>query len=141
MTYLPVDYYILLQNGYKKAKSSGKPKRTNMVMFNNLPVLNKKATFLNKSTSIVKAITYEDVHRCLEKKDAKQMLVDTHAEKELKRLLEEYYEGKVTKLEFINYNPERIVQSFHAPNGKLSQDYLNEFNNFIQYGGKQTDTA
>ena len=112
MTYLPVDYYILLQNGYNKDKQKSKAikqKRTNMVMFNNLPVLNKKATFLNKSTSIVRAVTYEDVHRCLEKKDAKQMLTDTHAEKELKRLLEEYYNAKVTKLEFINYNPERLV--------------------------------
>lgn len=92
MTYLPIDYYILLQKGYKKSASasleaesseeasnvqarkisagSSMP-RTNLIMFNNLPVLNTKSTFYNKSNKIIKTITFEDVYRCLEKAEAK----------------------------------------------------------------------
>ena len=44
MTYLPIDYYILLQRGYDKKLSKSKMfkksnQRTNLVMFNGLPVL------------------------------------------------------------------------------------------------------
>jgi hypothetical protein len=101
MTYLPIDYYILLQKGYKKkdsintedenseGASNGKTipatversmPRTNLIMFNNLPVLNTKSTFYNKSNKIIKTITFEDVYRCLEKSEAKRMLSNATAE-------------------------------------------------------------
>lgn len=101
--------------------------RSNMIMFNNLPVVNKKPTFYSKSNSIMKAITYEDVYRCLEKTEAKKMLSDTTAEEEMTKLLTEYYGGAIRGVEFINYDAERIVQSFHAPSGQLGKDHLNEF--------------
>ena len=101
--------------------------RSNLIMFNNLPVLHKKSTFYNKNSRIIKAIAFEDIFRCLEKADAKKMLNDPYAEQEMKRLLTEYYGGPIKKVEFINYDLERIVQSFHSPSGHLGKDHLNEF--------------
>ena len=86
---------------YKK-----KEDRTNMLMFNNLPVLNHKATFYNNKTKVIKAITFEDVNRCLEKDEAKDLLEDKSAEKELQKLIEDYYQGKIADFEFINWNPD-----------------------------------
>lgn len=71
--------------------------------------------------------------RCLEKADAKKMLNDSYAEEEMKRLLTEYYGGSINKVEFINYHPETIVQSFHSPSGSIGKDHLNEFQQFIDY--------
>jgi hypothetical protein len=67
MTFLPIDYYILLQSGYQRPRFKGLGEKTNMVMFKDLPVLHKKSTFYNKNTSVVKTITFEDVYRCLDK--------------------------------------------------------------------------
>ena len=105
-------------------------------MFNNLPVLNHKKTFLKSKDTIVKTLTYEDVHRCLEKKDAKKMLIDNMAETAMVDHLQKQYSGKIKTLQFINYDPERIVRSFHSPQGELGQDHLNEFQSFIDYKGK-----
>ena len=116
MTYLPIDYYILLQTGYAD-KKAGPPCKTNMLMFNNLPVLNKKQTFYNQNNKIIKAVTWEDIHRGLEKEQSKNLLLDSFAEEELKRLLQTYYEGHIDQLHFINYFPDRIAQSFHMPSG------------------------
>lgn len=141
MTYLPIDYYVLLQRGYQKSQATGEAAadggeakvysssipRTNMVMFNNLPVLEKKSTFYDKKAHIVKALTYDDVYRCLGKAEAKRKLNDPLAEDELTRLLTEYYGGAMRKVEFINHDPERIVQTFHAPSGELGKDHLGEF--------------
>ena len=96
-------------------------------MFRNLPVLNKKSTFYNKSNKIIKAITFEDIYRCLEKTEAKRMLNDTTAEEEMAKLLKEYYGGSMQRVEFINYDTERIVSNFHSPSGSLAKDHLNEF--------------
>lgn len=154
MTYLPIDYYILLQKGYKKTapistedEKSEKPwdketvsatvgrsmPRTNLVMFNNLPVLNTKSTFYNKSNKIIKTITFEDVYRCLEKSEAKRMLSNATAEQEMEKLLVKYFGGSIQRVEFINYDAERIVRSFHSPSGSLGKDHLNEFQQFIDY--------
>lgn len=71
MSFLPIDYYILLQKGYKRPKFKGLSiPRTPVIMFKDLPVLHKKSTFYNKNTSIIKTITFDDVYRCLEKHDA-----------------------------------------------------------------------
>ena len=61
------------------------------------------------------------------------MLVDSYAEQEMKRLLTEYYGGAIEGVEFINYDPEKIAQRFHAPSGPLGKDHLNEFQQFIDY--------
>jgi hypothetical protein len=72
--------------------------RTNIVMFNNLPVLHKKTTFYNKSASAVKALTFEDVYRCLDKNEAKVMLNDPYGENELRKLLSKYFNGNINKV-------------------------------------------
>ena len=128
MTYLPIDYYILLQKGYDREKddpSKAGPlsdsellksfPRTNLLMFRNLPIFSKKNTFYNKTSKFIKAVTFEDVYRCLEKSEAKKMLTDTTAEAELQKWLKEYFGGSVERVELINYDPERLVDSFHSP--------------------------
>jgi hypothetical protein len=142
LTYLPIDYYILLQQGYKGKKFNFlKQRRTNMVMFNNLPVLQQKSTFYNKNQKIVKALTYEDVNRALEKQEAKSMLESRLAEQEMQALIEKYYGGKVKRLEFINWDADKVVRQFHSPAGELSQDHLNEFQQIIDYGGKRQNKS
>lgn len=101
--------------------------RTNVIMFKDLPVLHKKATFYNKSASNIRAITFDDIYRCLEKNDAKEMLNDTYAENEMKKLLTKYYGGNIDKIEYINYSVGKIVDSFHSVSGTLGKDHLDEF--------------
>lgn len=38
MTYLPIDYYILLQKGYEDAENA-KFVRSNKIMFNKMPII------------------------------------------------------------------------------------------------------
>ena len=65
------------------------------------------------------------------------MLESRLAEQEMQSLIEKYYGGRVQRLEFINWDPDRIVRQFHSPAGELSQDHLNEFQQIIDYGGKR----
>jgi hypothetical protein len=98
MTFLPIDYYILLQKGYRRPRFKGLSTgmtRTNLIMFKDLPVLHKKATFYNKNASVVKTITFEDVYRCLDKSDAFTMLTDEYAEQTMSKLLTKYYGGSI----------------------------------------------
>ena len=71
MEFLPIDYYILLQEGFQK---SPKPKPSNHVFFMNLPLLVKKRSYLKQSTEIIKNVTFEDVMRCLDKNESEQLL-------------------------------------------------------------------
>lgn len=125
MTYLPIDYYVLLQKGYRKPKQF---KRTNMIMFNNLPVITKKSSIYSKTAKVFKALTYEDIQRCLQRSDALQILSETYSEREMQRLLVKYFSGKIDKFEFINFNKERIASYFHDNEGDLGQDHLDDFN-------------
>lgn len=68
------------------------------------------------------------------------MLSDTTAEQEMERLLAKYYGGSMQKVEFINYDAERIVRSFHSPTGHLGKDHLSEFQQFIDYGQSKDQT-
>lgn len=65
------------------------------------------------------------------------MLNDTYAENELKRLLQEYYSGKINKLSFINYQPETILRTFGS--NKLNSDELKVFDNMIDYKKNDDD--
>jgi hypothetical protein len=76
---------------------------------------------------VVRAITFDDIYRCLEKNDAAEILNDTHAENELKKLLTKYYGGGINKLEYINYHVGKIVDSFHSVSGTVGKDHLDEF--------------
>ena len=47
----------------------------------NLPLLVKKRSYMD--TNIIKNVTFEDIYRCLEVKEAQTMLIDSYAEDEI----------------------------------------------------------
>jgi len=51
----------------------------------------------------------------------------------MKKLLTKYYGGEINKIEYINWDPKRIVSNFHSVSGNLGKDHLDEFQSFIQY--------
>lgn len=71
---MPIDYYILLQNNFQTKSHF---KKTNNLMFHNLPLLQKKKTYFQNE--IVKQILYEDILNCLEAKEASEILSDPYA--------------------------------------------------------------
>lgn len=71
MTFLPIDYYILLQENFEHKSEISK---TNYVMFHDMPLLQKKRTYFD--SNIVKNVTYEDIYRCIEKEEAESLLLD-----------------------------------------------------------------
>ena len=79
---LPIDYYILFQNGYQNAQKDFD--KTNFVYMQNVPLLSKKKTFYTKNEP-VKTILFEDIYRCVDRKEAEQILLDAYAEEELIR--------------------------------------------------------
>lgn len=130
MTYLPVDYYILLQRGFdNKSKNTGKPKRTNQVMFTGLPVLQEiKTSYQTKR--VTRAITYEEVQRQNQRAKAISMLNDPLAETELTNLLQKYFDAKVTQLRYINFNAQAKCHMI-MNNEILSHNHLDEFEDII----------
>ena len=48
---IPLDYYVLLQDGYQH-KKKGEFKTTNYVMVSNMPLLVKKKTYFKKSLNV-----------------------------------------------------------------------------------------
>mmetsp|Transcript_19360 Transcript_19360/g.29681 ORF Transcript_19360/g.29681 Transcript_19360/m.29681 type:complete len:141 (-) Transcript_19360:1098-1520(-) len=135
MNYLPIDYYILLQKGYKEEKPSKKKQRkrpqllsarntdtiagsdiprTNMIMFSNLPVLNKKSNFFQGKKEVARTLTFEDIWRSFrqtEKREAVKLLMDPYAENEFKKVLIDSFGGDIRKLEYINFDPNMIVDN------------------------------
>ena len=64
MTYLPVDYYILLQAGYKDKNVSMKRRKTNKILFTSLPILNQReVSFQTKNKAVMTSLTYDDLQR------------------------------------------------------------------------------
>jgi hypothetical protein len=100
MEFLPIDYYILLQEGYQNRPFQ--QERSNFMFYSNLPLLAKKRSYLKQSTDIIKNITYEDVLRALDRTEAESLLLDTFAEDELKDHLVSKY-GQVKDMFHINY--------------------------------------
>jgi hypothetical protein len=80
MEFLPIDYYILLQEGFEEQKP---PLRSNHVFYTNLPLLIKKRSYIKEKTDIIKNITFEDIMRCLDKNEAEGLLCDSFAQDEL----------------------------------------------------------
>lgn len=74
----------------------------------NVPLLSKKKTFFTKNEP-VKAVLFEDIYRCVDKREAEQILQDTYAEEELIRHLQERY-GLIDDFFFINYETDGILQ-------------------------------
>ena len=81
-------------------------------MFHQMPIVQKKSTFYNKNAKIYKTVKYEDIYRGVNKKDVEDTLADTYAEGEVQRLIEKYFDGDIESLEFINYNPQRLLNNF-----------------------------
>ncbi len=52
----------------------------------NVPLLSKKKTFYTKNEP-VRTILFEDIYRCVDRREAEQLLQDTYAEEELIRHL------------------------------------------------------
>lgn len=69
---------------------------------------------------------------------ARKMLSDPYAEEEMKRLLTKYYGGSINKVQFVNYSPEAIIQTFaQRAAGGIGKDHLDEFSNFIKFQGSE----
>jgi len=100
MEFLPIDYYILLQEGYEN-----KPftlDKSNHMFYSNLPLLAKKRSYIKQSTDIVKNVAYEDVMRALDRTEAEGLLLDTFAEEELRDHLTSKF-GPIRDMFHINY--------------------------------------
>jgi hypothetical protein len=62
------------------------------------------------------------------------MLSDEYAQETLKKLLTQYYGGSIKKMEFVNYNPDKLVLKFHQlGEAMVGKDHLDEFQSFIKY--------
>ena len=123
MEFLPIDYYILLQEGFQK---SPKPKPSNHVFFMNLPLLVKKRSYLKQSTEIIKNVTFEDVMRCLDKNESEQLLNNQFAEEELTRHLTDKF-GPIKDFFHINYDPTFIMNQVRKTGRGVSNDEILEF--------------
>ena len=125
MEFLPIDYYILLQDGYDKPQQQPLQK-TNYIFFHNLPLLVKKRSYIKQSTDIVKNITYEDVMRCLDKNEAESLLLDEFAQNELVKHITDKF-GPLKDFFHINYRTGEIINRY-LKNGKtVASDEIYEF--------------
>lgn len=123
MEFLPIDYYILLQEGYDQPRE---PLRSNHVFYTNLPLLVKKRSYIKQSTDIIKNITFEDIMRCLDKKEAENLLTDNFAQDELIAHIKKEY-GEISNLFHINYVPSQILNTFMRVGKDVSTDEIHEF--------------
>lgn len=119
---LPIDYYILLQDGYEQKTDFIK---TNYIMLHNIPLFSKQQTYF-KQTSPIKTTLLNDVHRCTDRQQAENLLNDSYAENEVIRLLESRY-GEIDDFVYINYNIEKILnkirQMTQVDDAVVKKDY------------------
>jgi len=64
---------------------------------------------------------FEDVYRCVDRKEAEIMLQDPYAEEELIRHLQDRY-GLIDDMFFINYEIENILARIGENNSKVGRD-------------------
>jgi hypothetical protein len=124
MEFLPIDYYILLQEGYQK-ETRGSVK-SNHIFYSNLPLLVKKRSYLKEKTDIVKNITYEDIVRCLDLHEAEAILNDSLAQDELIKHLTQKY-GPIKEMFHINYAVKDIIKRFVKQRRSVGTDEVSEF--------------
>ena len=118
---MPIDYYILLQDGYReKSKQTNEERfiKTNYVYMENVPLLQKKETYF-KSSKSVKTILFEDIYRCTDRTQAEEILSDQYAEEELTRHLQDRY-GLIEDSFFLNYDFDKILNRVGM--GSMSKD-------------------
>lgn len=101
LTHLPIDYYILLQQGYdKKDKHVFEPSK--YIYCENIPLFTKKSTYF-KSSSPIKTILMEDIYKCSNRYQAECLLEDPYAvEVMLEHLAQRY--GEIEEHFFVNYD-------------------------------------
>ena len=104
--YLPLDYYILMQKGYREKKKVDF-KTTNSILVSNLPLLAKKNTYFKKTLNM-KTIFYEDVYRCNSRSEAFELLSESEAEKAMTEHIESKF-GSVAEFETFSYDMEAIL--------------------------------
>jgi hypothetical protein len=90
-----------------------------------VPMLSKKKTFFSK-TEPVKTILFEDIYRCVDRKEAEMLLIDPYAEEELIRHLQERY-GLIDDFFFINYDVEKILAKVGENMTPVKKDVTDEF--------------
>ncbi len=88
-------------------------------------MLSKKKTFFSK-TEPVKTILFEDIYRCVDRKEAEMLLIDPYAEEELIRHLQERY-GLIDDFFFINYDVEKILAKVGENMTPVKKDVTDEF--------------
>ena len=132
MTDLPLDYYILLQDGFQD-KPKGDFKTTNYILVNNVPLLTKKTTYFKNSLN-VKTVFMEDIYRCNSRSEAFKLLSDIYSEDEMSRHLESKF-GPISEYYNVNYNMESILSRLgfsKARSMNLDQNYLHMKTDFDQ---------
>jgi hypothetical protein len=83
--YLPVDYYVLLQENFD---TKTKFVESNYLMFKNLPVISRNLTNFKKYMN--RQLTYEDITRCTDFNDIKNLINEELSIDELKFQLGKY---------------------------------------------------
>ena len=109
LTHLPIDYYILLQEGYNdRSRDSSSFEPSQYIYCDNIPLLHLKKTTYFKKSSPVRTIALEDVYKCSSRYEAEQLLEDPYAVTEMIRHLSERY-GEIEEQFFVNYDVEGIL--------------------------------
>jgi hypothetical protein len=133
MEFLPIDYYILLQDGYDQQRPA---LRSNHVFYTNLPLLVKKRSYLKQTTDIIKNITFEDIMRCLDKNEAENLLCDPFSQDELASHLTAQY-GPIKDIFHINYSPQEILNRFMRGGKNVSTDEIQDFEEALSKAANQ----
>ena len=112
LTHLPIDYYILLQEGYddksKTENADGFPAATtNYLYVENIPLLSEQKTYFKK-TSPIRTILLEDIYKCSNRFEAERLLEDPYAVEEMIRHLSSRY-GEIEEQFFVNYPIDAIM--------------------------------
>jgi len=92
--YLPVDYYVLLQENFDTKTEFVE---SNYVMFRNLPVITKNLTSFKGYPN--RHVTYEDLTRCTEFEEIESIVDGDLALNELRNQLQKY--GTVEDIELL----------------------------------------
>lgn len=85
MNFLPVDYYVLLQENFEW---NAEIKKTNYIMFKGLPLLTPSKTVY--SSTKMKHVTYEDITWCGDSLEIKELLDPKHSITEIRSHLEQF---------------------------------------------------
>lgn len=120
MQFLPIDYYILLQDNFHKSKFE----KTPYVLFSNLPLLNKRKSA--SGLNVVKPIAHIDLVNTNSKEEAGKILNDELASEELITHLEKRF-GQVDNFFFINYKPNQIIQMYSKSIFNVKVNELEDF--------------